>query len=182
MSCGVTERLSKTAQNELMNIVTIFLGVSVGATASAENFLKRLDTIKIIILGLCSFLRSPPAADSSPRKIMCIVTKGKINPLIGSAGVSAVPMAARVAQSRGHEGQPRELPSHARHGSERRRSHRFGCRGGRVPVNVQGLINRLREGAAFPAPAFVQQITEVIINKWQRLKLPRPSCVTRISP
>ena len=102
--CGVTERLSKTAQNELMNIVTIFLGVSVGATASAENFLKA-DTIKIIILGLVAFSIST-CGGLITAKIMCIVTKGKINPLIGSAGVSAVPMAARVAQIEGTKANP----------------------------------------------------------------------------
>ena len=102
--CGVTERLSKTAQNELMNIVTIFLGVSVGATASAENFLKA-DTIKIIILGLVAFSIST-CGGLITAKIMCIVTKGKINPLIGSAGVSAVPMAARVSQIEGTKANP----------------------------------------------------------------------------
>ena len=102
--CGVTERLSKTAQNELMNIVTIFLGVSVGATASAENFL-RADTIKIIILGLVAFSIST-CGGLITAKVMCIVTKGKINPLIGSAGVSAVPMAARVSQIEGTKANP----------------------------------------------------------------------------
>lgn len=102
--CGVTERLSKTAQNELMNIVTIFLGVSVGATASAENFLKA-DTIKIIILGLVAFSIST-CGGLITAKIMCIVTKGKINPLIGSAGVSAVPMAARISQKVGQQEVP----------------------------------------------------------------------------
>ena len=102
--CGVTERLSKTAQNELMNIVTIFLGVSVGATASAENFL-RAETIKIIILGLVAFSIST-CGGLITAKIMCILTRGKINPLIGSAGVSAVPMAARVAQIQGTKANP----------------------------------------------------------------------------
>ena len=102
--CGVTERLSKTAQNELMNIVTIFLGVSVGATASAENFL-RAETIKIIILGLVAFSIST-CGGLLTAKIMCILTKGKINPLIGSAGVSAVPMAARVSQIEGTKANP----------------------------------------------------------------------------
>ncbi len=102
--CGVTDRLSKTAQNELMNIVTIFLGVSVGATANAENFLA-IDTLKIIALGLTAFCIST-CGGLITGKIMCAVTKGKINPLIGSAGVSAVPMAARVAQTEGQKANP----------------------------------------------------------------------------
>ncbi|MBQ8512140.1 MAG: sodium ion-translocating decarboxylase subunit beta [Clostridia bacterium] len=101
---GVTDRLSKTAQNELMNIVTIFLGVSVGATANADNFLA-LSTIKIIILGLTAFCIST-IGGLLGGKIMCWLTKGKINPLIGSAGVSAVPMAARVAQVVGQKENP----------------------------------------------------------------------------
>ncbi len=101
---GVTDRLSKTAQNELINIVTIMLGVSVGATASAENFLK-LETLYIIGLGLCAFVIST-CGGLIVGKIMCFVTKGKINPLIGAAGVSAVPMAARVAQDEGRKADP----------------------------------------------------------------------------
>ncbi len=101
---GVADRLSKTAQNELINIVTIFLGVSVGATANAENFLKP-QTIFIIILGLCAFCISTMGGLITG-KIMCKVTGGKINPLIGSAGVSAVPMAARVAQDEGRKYDP----------------------------------------------------------------------------
>ena len=101
---GVTDRLSKTAQNELINIVTICLGVSVGATANAENFLK-LQTIYIIILGLCAFAIST-CGGLLTGKIMCKLTGGKINPLIGSAGVSAVPMAARVAQDEGRKADP----------------------------------------------------------------------------
>ncbi len=102
--CGVTDRLSKTAQNELCNIVTIFLGVSVGITADAESFLK-LDTILIIVLGLTAFAFAT-LGGLMLGKIMCFVTGGKINPLIGSAGVSAVPMAARVAQSVGQKENP----------------------------------------------------------------------------
>ena len=98
---GVADRLSKTAQNELINIVTICLGISVGATASAENFLK-LQTIFIILLGLCAFVIST-IGGLLVGKIMCKLTGGKINPLIGSAGVSAVPMAARVAQDVGRK-------------------------------------------------------------------------------
>lgn len=101
---GATDRLSKTAQNELCNIVTICLGVSVGATANAQNFLK-LQTIYIIILGLCAFIVST-LGGLITGKIMCKLTGGKINPLIGSAGVSAVPMAARVAQDEGRKADP----------------------------------------------------------------------------
>ena len=102
--CGVTDRLSKTAQNELMNIVTIFLGISVGATASADNFLK-LQTLFIIGLGLTAFCVST-IGGLLTAKVMCVLTKGKINPLIGSAGVSAVPMAARVSQQVGQKEDP----------------------------------------------------------------------------
>jgi len=94
--CGVVDRLSKTAQNELINIVTIFIGTTVGATASAENFL-RWETIKIIILGLAAFSVGT-AGGVLFGKIMYVLSGGKVNPLIGSAGVSAVPMAARVSQ------------------------------------------------------------------------------------
>lgn len=102
--CGVTDRLSKTAQNELINIVTIFLGVSVGATASAQNFLQP-STLLILVLGLTAFCLST-AGGVLGGKFMCWVTHGKINPLIGAAGVSAVPMAARVAQNVGKEEDP----------------------------------------------------------------------------
>jgi oxaloacetate decarboxylase beta subunit len=102
--CGVTDRLSKTAQNELMNIVTIFLGISVGATASAENFL-RLETLLIIGLGLVAFAIST-CGGLITAKVMNWISGGKINPLIGSAGVSAVPMAARVAQLEGQKEDP----------------------------------------------------------------------------
>ena len=101
---GVADRLSKTAQNELINIVSICLGVSVGATASAENFLK-LDTLFIIGLGLTAFCIST-CGGLIVGKIMCKLTGGKINPLIGAAGVSAVPMAARVAQDEGRKYDP----------------------------------------------------------------------------
>jgi oxaloacetate decarboxylase beta subunit len=102
--CGVTERLSKTVQNELINITTILLGISVGATATADSFLK-LETIFIVILGLCAFVLST-VGGLIGGKIMCKLSGGKINPLIGSAGVSAVPMAARVAQKVGQEENP----------------------------------------------------------------------------
>jgi oxaloacetate decarboxylase beta subunit len=101
---GVADRLSKTAQNELINIITIFLGVSVGATANAQNFLK-LETLYIIGLGLCAFMVST-CGGLVVGKIMCKLTGGKINPLIGAAGVSAVPMAARVAQDEGRKTDP----------------------------------------------------------------------------
>ncbi len=101
---GVTDRLSKTAQNELINIVTIFLGVSVGATANAQNFLSAA-TIKIILLGLLAFVLST-CGGLLLGKLMCFLTHGKINPLIGSAGVSAVPMAARVSQDVGRKANP----------------------------------------------------------------------------
>ena len=102
--CGVTDRLSKTAQNEMMNIVTIFLGISVGATASADNFL-RFETILIIACGLVAFCIST-VGGLLTAKVMCKLTGGKINPLIGSAGVSAVPMAARVSQKVGQAEDP----------------------------------------------------------------------------
>ena len=102
--CGVTDRLSKTAQNELCNIVTIFLGVSVGVTANAENFLSA-KTLLIIVLGLTAFCFATFGGVIFG-KIMCALTGGKINPLIGSAGVSAVPMAARVSQVVGQKDDP----------------------------------------------------------------------------
>ncbi|MBR4800826.1 MAG: sodium ion-translocating decarboxylase subunit beta [Clostridia bacterium] len=97
--CGVTERLSDTAQNALMNIVTLFLGISVGATAVAANFLT-LDTLKIVVLGLAGFILAT-VSGLLIGKLLYVVSKGKINPLIGSAGVSAVPMAARVSNTVG---------------------------------------------------------------------------------
>ena len=102
--CGVTERLSDTAQNALMNIVTLFLGISVGATAQGASFLS-FDTIKIVLLGLLAFSLST-AGGLLLGKLMCWITKGKINPLIGAAGVSAVPMAARVAHAEGLKANP----------------------------------------------------------------------------
>lgn len=101
---GVTERLSKTAQNELMNIVTIFLGVTVGATAKAETFLQ-WQTIKIIAMGVFAF-GGGTAGGVLLGDLMCKLSGGKINPLIGSAGVSAVPMAARVSQKVGQAENP----------------------------------------------------------------------------
>ncbi|MGX8701028.1 MULTISPECIES: sodium ion-translocating decarboxylase subunit beta [unclassified Caproiciproducens] len=101
---GVVGRISNTAQNELMNIITIFLGVTVGATATGTVFLS-LQTIEIIVLGLLAFSFGT-AGGVLFGKLMCWATHGKVNPLIGSAGVSAVPMAARVAQKVGQEENP----------------------------------------------------------------------------
>ena len=101
---GVVDRLAKTAQNELMNIVVIFLGLTVGATTNGASFLK-LDTLKILLMGMAAFAIGT-AAGVLFGKVMYVVTKGKINPLIGAAGVSAVPMAARVAQKVGREENP----------------------------------------------------------------------------
>ena len=102
--CGVTERLSETSQNALMNIITIMLGVTVGATANGQDFIQ-LKTILIIVLGLVAFSFST-AGGVLFGKLLYVVTKGKINPLIGAAGVSAVPMAARVAQNEGRKYNP----------------------------------------------------------------------------
>ena len=103
----LVDRLSKTAQNELLNIVTIFLGVTVGATANAETFLTT-KTLSIIGLGLLAFAIGT-ASGVLFGKLMCKLSGGKINPLIGSAGVSAVPMAARVSQKVGQEANPRNF-------------------------------------------------------------------------
>ena len=101
---GVTERLSKTAQNELMNIVTIFLGITVGATTKGSTFLTA-DTLFILLLGVIAFMGGT-AGGVLLGKLMCKLTGGKINPLIGSAGVSAVPMAARVSQKEAQRENP----------------------------------------------------------------------------
>ncbi|MGI6162503.1 MAG: sodium ion-translocating decarboxylase subunit beta [Bacillota bacterium] len=102
--CGVVDRLSKTAQNELMNIIVIFLATSVGATMSAETFLT-LETVKIIGLGIFAFAGGT-AGGLLLGKLMYVLSGGKVNPLIGSAGVSAVPMAARVTQTVGQQENP----------------------------------------------------------------------------
>ena len=102
--CGVVDRIAKTAQNELMNIVTIFLGISVGATATAESFLN-LRTLGIMLLGIVAFSFGS-AGGVLLAKFMNLFSKNKINPLIGSAGVSAVPMAARVSQVEGQKADP----------------------------------------------------------------------------
>ena len=101
---GVVERITKTAQNELMNIITICLGVTVGATANADNFL-RPTTLLIIALGLIAFAFGT-AGGVLLGKVMYRISGGKVNPLIGAAGVSAVPMAARVAQKEGQKANP----------------------------------------------------------------------------
>ena len=101
---GVTERLSDVAQNALMNIVTLFLGISVGATMVGSRFLT-IDTIKIVVLGLIAFSFST-IGGLLVGKLMYKLTGGKVNPLIGSAGVSAVPMAARVSQREGQKANP----------------------------------------------------------------------------
>ena len=105
--CGVTERLSDTVQNALMNIVTVFLGISVGATTAANRFLSP-ETLKIIVLGLTAFCFST-VGGLLVGKIMYKLSGGKINPLIGSAGVSAVPMAARVSQMEGQKANPKNF-------------------------------------------------------------------------
>ncbi|MBQ8110879.1 MAG: sodium ion-translocating decarboxylase subunit beta, partial [Clostridia bacterium] len=102
--CGVVERINKTAQNELCNIVTIFLGLTVGATTQGSTFLT-MQTIYIVILGVIAFSFGT-AGGVLLAKLMNVLSGGQINPLIGSAGVSAVPMAARVSQKVGQEEDP----------------------------------------------------------------------------
>ena len=102
--CGVVERINKTAQNELINIVTIFLGLTVGATTQGSTFLT-LQTIYIVVLGVVAF-GCGTAGGVLLAKLMNVLSGGQINPLIGSAGVSAVPMAARVSQKVGQEEDP----------------------------------------------------------------------------
>ena len=104
---GVLDRLSKTMQNELMNIVTIFLGITVGATATADTFLS-IKTISIIVVGVVAFAMGT-AGGVLLAKFMNLFLKTKINPLIGSAGVSAVPMAARVSQTVGQKENPKNF-------------------------------------------------------------------------
>lgn len=121
--CGVTERLSDTAQNALINIVTIPLGLSVGFKATASSFLT-VETLSIIALGLTAFLLST-AGGLLLGDLMYVLTGGKVNPLIGSAGVSAVPMAARVSQVVGQKEKPLQLPADARYGTQCGWRHRF---------------------------------------------------------
>ena len=101
---GLTDRLSDTAQNALMNIVTILLSTAVGATMVGSNFLT-VNTLKIVVLGVCAFILST-VGGLLGGLVMCKLTKGKVNPLIGSAGVSAVPMAARVSNLEGQKANP----------------------------------------------------------------------------
>lgn len=104
--CGVVDRLSKTVQNELMNIVVIFLGLTVGATATAEAFLN-VRTLDILVLGVAAFALGTACGVLLAKLMNCFCKEGnKINPLIGSAGVSAVPMAARVSQTEGQKADP----------------------------------------------------------------------------
>ena len=105
--CGVVDRLSDTAQNALMNIVTIMLGLTVGATTNGQTFLKP-ETLKIVALGLVAFAFST-VGGLFLGKLLYLITGGKVNPLIGAAGVSAVPMAARVAQNEGRKYNPRNF-------------------------------------------------------------------------
>jgi len=102
--CGVTDRLSDTVQNALMNIVTIMLSTAVGATMVGSNFLT-IETLSIVVLGVCAFILST-VGGLLGGKVMCWLTGGKVNPLIGSAGVSAVPMAARVSNVEGQKANP----------------------------------------------------------------------------
>ena len=128
---GVVDRISKTAQNELLNIITIFLGVSVGATATGAVFLSPR-TIYIIIIGLFAFAFGT-FGGIVLGNVMCKLSKGKINPLIGSAGVSAVPMAAQSVAEGGTGGKPEELPADARNGTQCGGCNRF-CGSGRYPA------------------------------------------------
>ena len=138
---GVVERLTKMAQNELMNIITLFLGVTVGATATASSFLSA-QTIGIIVLGLIAFCFST-VGGLFLGDIMCWVTKGKVNPLIGSAGVSAVPMAARVSQTVGQKENPSNfLLMHA------------------MGPNVAGVI-----GSAVAAGGFLAMFGNLLLNR-----------------
>jgi len=106
--CGVVDRISKTAQNELMNIVTIFLGISVGATATAGTFLQ-IRTLAIIAMGVVAFGCGTAGGVLLAKLMNLFLKKNKINPLIGSAGVSAVPMAARVSQVVGQKENPQNF-------------------------------------------------------------------------
>ena len=135
---GVVDRICKTAQNELMNIITIFLGTTVGATTNADSFLN-LQTLGIVAMGLVAFCLGT-AGGLLFGKIMYVLTKGKVNPLIGSAGVSAVPMAARVSQQVGQEEDPGNfLLMHA------------------MGPNVAGVI-----GSAVAAGILIQMLTPLI--------------------
>jgi oxaloacetate decarboxylase beta subunit len=103
--CGVTERLNKASQNEIINVVTIFLGSSVGITMTGERFLQ-VETLKILALGVLAFAVATAAGVLMAKAMNLVSRKNPINPLIGSAGVSAVPMAARVSQVEGQKADP----------------------------------------------------------------------------
>ena len=162
---GVTERLSDTAQNALINIVTIPLGLSVGFKATYDSFLT-VKTLSIVFLGLFAFMLST-AGGIIFGNVMYVLTKGKVNPLIGSAGVSAVPMAARVSQvvgqkcshgrprvpGGGPEGEPRQLPAHARHGPQRGRCYRFRCCGRFYDQGLRRLIRCICPCKGLPVSA-----------------------------
>lgn len=135
---GVVDRICKTAQNELMNIITIFLGTTVGATTNADSFLN-LQTLGIVAMGLVAFCLGT-SGGLLFGKVMYVLTKGKVNPLIGSAGVSAVPMAARVSQQVGQEEDPGNfLLMHA------------------MGPNVAGVI-----GSAVAAGILIQMLTPLL--------------------
>ena len=134
---GVVDRLSDTAQNALCNIVTIMIGLSVGATANGEAFIQ-VQTLAIVVLGLVAFSFST-VGGVLLGKLLCVITHGKINPLIGSAGVSAVPMAARLAEGRLRV-RSAQLPADARYGSQRGRRHRLRCRGRLLHADFWRLI------------------------------------------
>ena len=136
---GVVRQLTDTASNALMYIVVILLGTSVGASTSAEAFLNA-DTLKIVVLGLVAFAIGT-FGGCMLGKLLCKLTHGKINPLIGSAGVSAVPMAARVSQKVGCRGRSYKLPSDARNGPERCRCYRYS----RSSRNIHGYFRCIIE-------------------------------------
>ncbi len=147
--CGVVERLNKTAQNELINLVTIFLGLAVGSKLQADTFLN-VQTLGILALGAFAFSVGT-ASGVIMGKIMYRMTGGKVNPLIGAAGVSAVPMAARVVNQVGLASKPQQLPVDARHGPERGRRHRVGS-GCRSAAGTAGRWRLSRACAINSAP------------------------------
>ena len=137
---GVVKQLTDTASNALMYIVVILLGTSVGASTSAEAFLN-LDTLKIVLLGLVAFAVGT-AGGVIFGKLLNVITGGKTNPLIGSAGVSAVPMAARVSQKVGAEADPTKLPADACHGPQRGWRYRYRSGGRNLYGSIRsGLID-----------------------------------------
>ena len=157
---GVVKQLSDTASNALMYIVVIILGTSVGATTSAEAFLN-VSTIKIVVLGLVAFSVGT-ASGVLFGKLMCKLTHGKVNPLIGAAGVSAVPMAARVAQKVGAEEDSSNFL--LMHAIKRSRSYR-NCSSSR---NLYGNLRSLRKG-------------KLLCQRENQSKLLKPCFVTDIS-